>query len=129
MANFGFIEFNGKKLPNPRYGFTIERQQLVDAGRNAKGEFVGAKVNRRQIKLIIEFPHLTANEWGEVLNMIEGFIGNVTVYDPLRGRRATYEMYWGDSSETVFKVDPNTNYVTEYINCKCNLIDTGKPFK
>lgn len=129
MANFGYIEFNGKKLPNPRYGFTIERQQLVDAGRNAKGEFVGAKVNRRQIKLNINFPHLTANEWGEVLKMIEGFVGDVTFYDPLRGRRATYEMYWGNSKETVFRVDPTTHQAIEYIDCECNLIDTGKPFK
>lgn len=129
MANYGFLKFNGKELPNPRYGMTIERQQLTDAGRNAKGEFVGAKINRRLIKLNIEFPHLTANEWGEVLNMIEGFVGEVEVYDPLRGRRAKYQMYWGDSSEQVFRVDPDTHQVTEYINCKCNLIDTGKPFK
>lgn len=129
MAKFGFLEFNGKKLPNPKYGMTIERQQLVESGRNAKGEVVGAKVNRRQIKLNVVFPHLTANEWGEVLNMIEDFKGDVTFYDPLRGRRATYEMYWGNSKEEIFKIDPETNIVLEYINCECNLIDTGKPFK
>lgn len=67
--------------------------------------------------------------YSEVLNFIEGFKGDVQFYDPLRGRVATYEMYWGDSSETIFKVDPKSRKVLEYINCKCNLIDMGKPFK
>lgn len=62
----GFIKFNGRDLPNPRYGMSIERQQLVDSARNAKGEVVASKINRRQIKLNIEFPHLTANEWGKL---------------------------------------------------------------
>lgn len=129
MATFGFVEFNGKALPNPKYLTTIERQQLVSEARNAKGEFVGSKINRRQIKLNLTWPHLTANEWGEVLKAIENFVGDVTFYDPLRGRRATYTMYFGNSSETIFKVDNTTNRVLEYIDCQCNLIDTGKPFK
>lgn len=125
MTNKGFIKFNGKPLPNPKYLMEIQRQQLVKNARNSNGTVIASKINRRQIKLIITFPHLTAVEWAEVLDMIEGFYGDVSFYDPKYRKIVTRKMYWGDSSEKIFKLDSSGMLVTEYIECSCNLIDMG----
>lgn len=125
MANKGFIKFNGEYLPFPKYQMKVERQQFVDSTRNANGVVVASKINRRMVKLNITFPHLTAKEWGNILNMIEGFKGEVTFYDPLYQKVTTREMYWGDSSEVIFKLDDKNLNVIEYIDCTCNLIDIG----
>ena len=129
LATKGFIKFNGKQLPNPKYLTEIQRQQLVKSARNSNGVVVASKINRRQIKLILTFPHLTSVEWAEVLDMIEGFYGNVSFYDPKYKKIVTRKMYWGDSSEKIFKLDSTNTLVTEYIDCTCNLIDCGGEVK
>lgn len=120
------FKINGYTLPTPARGMTVQRQQLVDSARNAKGEVVASKVNRRLLKFDgITFPHLTSKEWGRVLQEIEKFKGTVTFYDPLIQGFATMAVYWGDASEEPFKINPKTGEVLEYINCKCNIIDMG----
>ncbi len=125
----GFIKWNGHYLPFPKYQTEVERQQLVEEARNAKGVIVASKINRRQIKIKLTWPHLTAREWGEILDYIEDFIGDVSFYDPYQNRVVTRKMYWGNSSETIFKLEPDKTTVAEYINCTCNLIDCGGGLK
>lgn len=129
MENYGFVKFNGTQLPNPKYLTKIEREQLVDSARNAKGVVIGSKINRRLVKLNLTWPHLTASEWSNILKMIEDFTGEVEFYDPLYKKKVKYKMYWGNSSEEIFRVDPDTYEVLEYINCTCNLVDTGDTIK
>lgn len=121
----GFIKWNGVYLPFPKYLTEVKREQLVDAGRNAAGQFVGARINRRQIKIELTWKHLSAIEWSNILKFMEDFVGNATFYDPLYNKVVTRKMYWGNATETIFKLAPNKENVAEYIDCTCNLIDCG----
>lgn len=121
-----FLEINGIELPYPSYGLTVKRSQFVDSARNANGEVVAQKINRRILKFdSLEWKHLTASEWRTILVEIEKFEGTLRYFDNLTGTFLTRRVYWGDASEEIFKIDVGTGEVTEYINCSANLIDMG----
>lgn len=120
------IKINGKDLPYPSRGLTIQRQQFVDSARNALGQVVAQKINRRIIKLDnLEWNWLTAADWGAILAEIELFEGELEFWDALSGGFITLKVYWGDASEEIWKVDPNTGATLEFCHCKCNIIDCG----
>lgn len=126
MIENGFIKINGTVLPYPSRGLTVQRQQFVDSARNALGQVVAQKINRRIIKLdSLHWSHLTANEWRKILVEIEKFEGRLEYWDNLAGTFKTLRVYWGDSSEEIWKINPQTGEVLEYVNCSCNIIDMG----
>lgn len=121
-----FFQINGIELPVPATGLKVQRQQFVDSARNAVGQVVAQKINRRIVKFDeVVWKHLTATQWRAILKEIEKFEGTLRFWDNLSGTFVTRKVYWGDASEEVFKIDPATGEVLEYINCKCNLIDMG----
>lgn len=122
----GFIKINGVTLPYPARGLTVQRQQFVDSARNAQGQVISQKINRRIIKFNqLEWKHLTADEWRRILKEIEKFEGELEYWDNLDGDFKTIRVYWGDAEEEIWKIDPDTGEVLEYVNCKCNIVDMG----
>lgn len=122
----GFIKINGVTVPYPARGITIQRQQFVDSSRNALGQVVAQKVNRRINKINgLEWKHLTASEWRTIQKEIEKFEGMLEYWDNLSGTFKTIKVYWGDEESEVWKIDKTTGEVLEYVNCKCNIIDMG----
>lgn len=122
----GFIKINGVVLPYPSRGLSVKRQQFVDSSRNANGQVVGQKINRRILKFDgLEWAHLTASKWQTILNEIEKFEGLLEFYNSRTGQFETIRVYWGDASEEVHKINPATGEVLEYVNCKCNIVDMG----
>lgn len=120
-----FIWINGVQLPAPNQGLKIIRSQLVDSGRNAKGQVVAQKINRRQLKVDgLEWGYLTASQWGKILDEIQKFTGTVKFWDARTSKFISFKVYWGDSSEEPFHVD-STGRILDYKNCKCNVIDMG----
>jgi hypothetical protein len=121
-----FFKINGVNLPVPSRGLTVQRQQFVDSARNAQGQIIAQRINRRLIKFdSVEWAHLTAVEWRAILLEIEKFEGELYFFNNLLGQFQTMKVYWGDASEEPFKINPTTGEVLEYINCKCNIIDCG----
>lgn len=121
-----FLRINGKELPFPAYGLTGKRVQMVDSGRNALGQVVAQKIGRRQFKYEnLKWAHLTAKEWGDILKEVEKFEGELTYWDALSQSFITRRVYWGDASEEIWRINPETGVVTEYVNCQVNLIDMG----
>lgn len=121
-----FFQINGIDLPVPARGLTVQRQQFVDSARNAMGQVIAQKINRRILKFEpLEWRHLTASQWRSILVEIEKFDGTLRFWNNLSGSFETIKVYWGDASEEVFKINPSTGEVLEYINCKCNIIDMG----
>ena len=119
-------KINGKTLPTPAHGLNEQRIQMVDSARNANAKVVAKKIGRRQIKFdSIVWPHLTAQEWHDVLVEIEKFKGSLYFYDTLTMSFKTLKVYWGDATADVWKINPKTGKVLEYVNCKCNIIDMG----
>ena len=126
MISNGVFEINGVVLPYPSYGLNVQRQQFVDSARNAFGQVVAQKVNRRILKFdALEWKHLTALEWHNILVEIEKFTGTLKYWDSRLMDFNTIQVYWGDASEEIHKIDPATGEVLEYINCKCNIVDMG----
>lgn len=120
-----YIKINGVDIPYPKRGVQPVVTTIVNAGRNANGVVVGQRIGRDQYKLNnLEWPWLTAEEWGNILTLISGFYFNVTFPDPVTGNAITVRMYCGDRSAEPYWVDENGN-PTHYRNCKVNLIDTG----
>lgn len=121
-----FFKINGVELPYPSTGLVVQRQQFVDSARNALGQVVAQKINRRILKFdSLVWKYLSASEWRAILQEIEKFEGELYFFDNLSGTFITRKVYWGDASEEVFKINPNTGEVLEYLNCKCNIIDMG----
>ena len=120
-----FIWINGVQLPTPDQGLTIIRSQLVDSGRNAQGQVVAQKINRRQIKVDgLQWSYLKAAQWRTVLKEIQKFEGVLRIWDARTDSFITLRVYWGDSSEEPFHVSP-TGEILDFKNCKCNIIDMG----
>ena len=122
----GFIKINGVTLPYPSTGLTVQRQQFVDSARNANGEVVAQKINRRINKINnLVWKHLTASQWRAIQVEIEKFEGTLEYWDNLSGSFKSIKVYWGDEESEVWKINKYTGEVLEYINCKCNIIDMG----
>jgi len=121
-----FIIINGKEFPAPARGLGFEIETTVTAGRNASNQFVGQKVGRDQQKIPdLTWPHLTAEVWASMLQELEKFELTVTYPDMVHNAWKTIKMYPGNRTATVFKVDPTTGLPSEYINCKCSIVDMG----
>ena len=126
MIDNGFIKINGVVLPYPARGLQIQRSQFVDSSRNARGEVIAQKINRRIVKIdALEWKHLTASQWRTIQQQIELFEGSLEYWDNLSGSFKTIKVYWGDESAEVHKINPSTGEVLEFINCKCNIVDMG----
>lgn len=126
----GFIKitssYGTSTLPYPARGLNLLRQQFVDSARNANGQVVAQKINRRINKLEpLEWKWLTASQWREIQKHIDAFTGYLEFWDNPSGSFKTVQVYWGDESSEIHKINPATGEVLEYVNCKCNIIDTG----
>lgn len=123
-----FFKINGEIVPYPARGLKFDRQQLVDSQRNALGEVVAQKINRRIGKFeSLVWKHLTADEWRKIQQLVDNFIVTVEYWDNPSGSFKTRAFYWGDESAEVFKINPETGEVLEYYDCTVNLIDCGYP--
>ena len=120
-----FIWINGTQLPAPDNTMTIQRQQLVDSGRNAKGQVIAQKINRRLLKCnALQWSYLTNSQWGSILREIEKFEGTLKIWDARTNGFLSIKVYWGDAEETPFHVD-STGKILDFKDCKCNIIDMG----
>jgi hypothetical protein len=121
-----YIKINGYELPPPKRGVHPIVTTVVDAGRNANGSVVGQRVGRDQYKIDgLEWPWLSAKEWGRILTILSQFFVYVTFIDPVSNSEKTIKMYCGDRTAEPYWVDDNGR-PTFYRNCKVNLIDVGE---
>ena len=122
-----FIRVNGKAFPYMGRDLTLMTATMVDSARNANGVMVGQKVGRDVAKLDnLVWPWLTAEQWSSILQEMDKFFVEVEYPDMVTNSWKTRKFYCGDRSAQVWKIDWSTGLPKEYINCKCNLIDTGE---
>ena len=121
-----FLNVNGYDFPCPRRGFSYTITTTVNSGRNANNAVVGQRVGRDQFKLDnMEWVGLDAIIWQRMLKAVEPFYIPVTFEDYRTGLPITITMYPGDRTATPLWVDKSRHIVTQYENCKFNLIDAG----
>lgn len=121
-----FIKVNGKPMPYMSRDLTLMTATMVDSARNANGVMVGQKVGRDVAKLDnLVWPWLTAEQWSEILQEMDKFFVEVSFPDMVTNSWVTRTFYCGDRTAKVYKIDWETGLPKEYLECKCNLIDTG----
>lgn len=121
-----FLAINDYELPPPKRGVSILVTTIVDSGRNANGAVVGQKVGRDQYKIDgLEWSWLTAEQWGKILSLLNGFFVNVSFIDPVTNSVKTIKMYPGDRSAEPYYID-SSGKPTHFRDCKFNLIDCGE---
>lgn len=125
---------------NPAIGYTESSEQLVKSTRNAKGQVVAQKINRRLNKLDnLYWPYMSRVNLTELKKEIAKFECKLSYYDTEADQWITRRYYWGDFSatpcewETVRIEGARDNlgrpiYFKRpiwYKDVKCNLIDMG----
>lgn len=117
------LEFEGDVLPCPST-LDYEGQQLVDSARNALGEVVAQKINRRQVKLNLGWNALNKEDLKTILECVESFSGKVKYYDPKSGKFIERTMYWGDYTVSTYWVEKNGTPKL-FTSLSTSLIDMG----
>jgi len=120
-----FLIINGVRFPVPRYGMEIVHSQVVDSGRNANGTVVGQLVGRKLWKLNnLEWVGLDQETWKEMKQALAPFFVKVKFLGD-DGRWHNITMYPSDVTGQPLFLE-NLTY-TQFVSCKFNLIDCGKP--
>ena len=125
--------YNGQDfntVNNPARDYQEKTEQLVRSTRNANGQVIAQKINRRLEKFdSLRWPYLSRTSVQWLRQQIAKFDCNLTYWDDELGRVITRQFYWGDFEATpceweTFQV--NGVYMkrpTWYKDIKCNLID------
>lgn len=121
---------------NPAIGYTEKSEQLVRSTRNAKGQVVSQKINRRINKFEnLYWPYMSRKSVTWLKKQIAKFDCTLTYWDDENEKLITREFYWGDFEatpcewETVKYESGGTHMYFKrpiwYKDVKCNLIDKG----
>ena len=120
--------FDGQAIPgNPARGYLEQSEQLVDSARNANGQVVAQKINRRLRKFdSLKWPVLTTAQVTWLKQKVANFTVMLTYFDSQDGGIVTRKFYFGDMSAEPFEWD-TTNYQvavpTRYKDVSINIID------
>ena len=120
---------------NPARDYTEKTEQLVRSTRNANGQVISHKINRRLEKFDnLRWPYLSAESVKWLRQQIAKFDCNLSYWDDELGRVITRQFYWGDFEATpceweIIEVPKGSGIYykkpTWYKDIKCNLIDKG----
>lgn len=123
----GFVYINGKPFPYPSRDSGLQTVvTLVDNARAADGSMRGEKIGRDQSKVELMWSALTPEQWSEMLQEFDKFEFTIRYIDMVTNDWITRTFYVGDRSAKPYLIDPITNRPKWYLNCKANVIDTGK---
>ena len=120
--------YQWKNLPYPSYSSGLQQiSTIVDSARSADGVVRGVKVGRDQSKVNITWAKLSCAEWADILTFFNNnFFFELKYLDMQTNDWRVRRCYVGDREAQPLLIDPSTNKPTWYLNCKCNLIDTGE---
>ena len=120
---------------NPARDYVEKTEQLVRSTRNANGQVISQKINRRLNKFDnLTWPYLPAESVKWLRQQIAKFDCTITYYDIETDKVINRQFYWGDFEatpcewETIEVPLGSKNYFkkpTWYKDVKCNLIDKG----
>lgn len=119
---------------NPAIGYQEKSEQLVRSTRNAKGQVVAQKINRRLNKFEnLYWPYLSRYDVNWLKKQIAKFECEISYWDDEYEQFIKRKFYWGDFEatpcewETVkYYIGSEYTYIKRpiwYRDIKCNLID------
>ena len=121
---------SGIALPEPAFdsgGVTIST--LVDAGRNARGNFVGTVIGNDKLKIELSWSVLTPEQFQTLLDLFDRdrggrFVNDFNVYDPRTMTYRTIKMYVGDrSGKPIMVSNPGVGHPKYWLDVQANLIE------
>ena len=119
---------SGIAVPEPAYGSGgVTISTLVNAGRNANGQFIGQVIGNDKLKIDMSWDVLSPSQFQTMLALFDRrqggkFVNTFRIYDP---RSMTYRntvMYVGDRSGTPIMVTPG-GHPKHWVDVKANLIE------
>lgn len=132
---------NGSRMPyspgrdycaNPKNNYAEKSEQLVRSTRNANGQVIAQKINRRLNKFDnLTWPILSREQVTWLKQQIAGFECRLSYWDSEVDGWVTRRYYWGDFEATPFEwetVHSSGGAIKRpkyYKDVKCNLIDCG----
>lgn len=128
MAFRSLVSIEGVDLPTPSV-YIGTTSTLVDSGRNAQGQVVGAVVREDIAKVELTFNFVTVEKWSNMLKMFNtkyggDFYRRVTFFCDVSGTWETREMYVSDRTTSgIVKVNPTTGIPFGYQGAKFSLIE------
>jgi hypothetical protein len=121
------FKFDGEAIPgNPARGYLEASEQLVDSARNANGQVVAQKINRRLRKFdSLKWPYLSRAQVNWLKKKVANFTVNLTYYDSEDGGIVTRKFYFGDMTAEPCDWDRSGEIMipTYYTNVSVNIID------
>lgn len=128
MRDNGFIYINSTPFPYPSKDSGLQTVvTLVDSARTADGVMKGEKIGRDQGKLELEWSVLTPEQWSSMLKIFDkSFTFSIKYFDMVKNDWNTRIFYVGDRSAKPFLVDKKTGRPKYWVNCRANVIDTGR---
>lgn len=121
---------SGIAIPEPAFdsgGVTIST--LVNAGRNANGEFIGQVIGNDKLKIDINFKVLSPTQMRDLLKLFDRrqggrFVNTFRVYDPRTMSYRNLNMYVGDrSGRPIMVKNPGTGHPKWWVDVQANLIE------
>lgn len=121
---------SGIEIPEPAFGSgKVTISTLVNAGRNANGQFIGQVIGGDKLKIELNWQIMTPQQFHDMLaiwnrNVAGKFVNEFTVYDPRTMTYRNMNMYVGDRSGNPIMVgSPGTGHPGYWQDVQANLIE------
>ena len=120
----------GIAIPEPAYGSgQVTISTMVNAGRNAQGNFIGQVIGNDKLKVELNWKVLTPTQFKDLLALFDRsqggkFVNTFTVYDPRTMTYRDLDMYVGDrSGQPIMVNNPGTGHPKYWVDIQANLIE------
>lgn len=121
---------SGIEIPEPAVDSgNVTISTLVNAGRNANGQFIGQVIGDDKLKVEMNWNVLKPEQFRELLKLFDArqggsFIHTFVVYDPRVMAYRNIKMYVGDRSGRPMMVDdPGVGHPRYWRDVQANLIE------
>ena len=121
---------SGIAIPEPAFDSgNVTISTLVNAGRNANGEFIGQVVGNDKLKIELNWGVLSPTQFKALLALFDRnqggkFVNTFSVYDPRTMSYRNRTMYVGDrSGHPIMVANPGSGHPKWWVDVQANLIE------
>lgn len=126
-VDYGFVFINDIAFPYPSNESGLQTiATFVDSARNISGVITSEKIGRDNSKVEMTWRVLPRDVWATMLREFDKFTFRIRYIDMKTDNWITRTFYVGDRTAQPFKINKSTNRPEFYLNCKANVIDTGR---
>ena len=120
----------GIEIPEPAFDSgNVTISTLVNAGRNANGEFIGQVIGNDKLKIELNWSVLSPTQFRALLALFDRtqggkFVNTFRVYDPRTMTYRNLTMYVGDrQGKPIMVTNPGSGHPKWWVDIQANLIE------